>query len=432
MAGTSYHAITQWLVAALRPPHLKAMVPAEAVCDLYRDLSYHGGILSTQLRGWFRGQVVSVQHGNGEQALSNPLTGQPVTGPERLSAEELARNRVDFWGEIVRRPLDDAWYRERSADWSKVTTPFLSLGNWDSLEEHLRGNLEGFAQAASEQKWLDVHGGNHLAGVLGDHYTRLQRRFFDHFLKGEDNGWEREPRVHLHVRHVDGHQSDRYEHEWPLASTRWTPYYLDPAGGRLTGAPPADGQVTYDALGDGVTFLTRPLEADTEVTGPMVARLWISSATADADLFVRLRVLDPAGEEVVFHDRVAEAFSHVFGANFPPHPIACGWLRASHRKLDPARSLPWRPYHAHDQVQPLTPGEVYQLDVEVLPTAIVVPAGYRLALSIAGHDYGLHDVPENRPPEVFGGKVTVHAGGARPSHLLLPIVPPSESSEATS
>jgi predicted acyl esterase len=164
----------------------------------------------------------------------------------------------------------------------------------------------------------------------------------------------------------------------------------------------------------------------------MVARLWISSATADADLFVRLRVLDPAGEEVVFHDRVAEAFSHVFGANFPPHPIACGWLRASHRKLDPARSLPWRPYHAHDQVQPLTPGEVYQLDVEVLPTAIVVPAGYRLALSIAGHDYGLHDVPENRPPEVFGGKVTVHAGGARPSHLLLPIVPPSESSEATS
>jgi len=149
-----------------------------------------------------------------------------------LSAEQLARNRADFWGEIVRRPLDDAWHRERSADWSKVTTPFLSLGNWDSLEEHLRGNLEGFTQAASEQKWLDVHAGNHLEGVLGDYYTRLQMRFFDHFLKGEDNGWEREPRVHLHVRPIDGRQTDRYEHEWPLARTDWTPFYLDrPLGG---------------------------------------------------------------------------------------------------------------------------------------------------------------------------------------------------------
>ncbi len=101
--------------------------------------------------------------------------------------------------------------------------------------------------------------------------------------------------------------------------------------------------MSYDALVMGVTFRTRPLEAETEITGPMVARLWISSATCDADLFVRLRVLDPAGEEVVFHDRVAEAFSHVFGTDFPPHPIACGWLRASRRKLDPARSRPGGP-----------------------------------------------------------------------------------------
>jgi predicted acyl esterase len=172
---------------------------------------------------------------------------------------------------------------------------------------------------------------------------------------------------------------------------------------------------------------------DTEITGPMALKLFISSASKDADLFVVFRVFDPKGVEVVFQ-----------GALDPHTPIGQGWLRASHRKLDPKLSTPYRPYHTHDEVQPLTPEEIYELDVEIWPTCIVVPQGYRVALSILGKDYEwdgpaatlsnmknpmkgcgpfIHDDPQDRPTEVFGAPVTLHTGGDHRSHLLMPIVP---------
>jgi uncharacterized protein len=191
--------------------------------------------------------------------------------------------------------------------------------------------------------------------------------------------------------------------------------------------------VTYDGMGEGVTFSTPPLEKEMEITGPSALKLWISSSTADADIFAVLRVFDPKGKEVVFQ-----------GALDPHTPIAQGWLRASQRKLDPKLSLPYRPYHTHDEKQPLKPGQVHELDVEIWPTCIVVPKGYRIALTIRGKDYEwegeaatlsnmknpmrgcgpfVHDDPEDRPPAVFGGKVTLHAGPQRQSHVLLPVIP---------
>jgi predicted acyl esterase len=192
--------------------------------------------------------------------------------------------------------------------------------------------------------------------------------------------------------------------------------------------------VTYEALGEGLTFLTPPLDRETEVTGPVAAKLFVSSTTEDADIFLVLRVFTPDMREVTFQ-----------GSNDPHTPVGLGWLRASHRRLDSARTLPYRPYHAHDEKQPLTPGEVYELDVEVWPTSIVVPQGCRVGLSVRGRDYvypgfeqppmpvsgriysGVgpfrHDHKKDRPVSVFGGKVTLHAGPHRPAHLLLPVIP---------
>ena len=134
--------------------------------------------------------------------------------------------------------------------------------------------------------------------------------------------------------------------------------------------------MTYEGLGDGVTFLTPPLEKETEITGPMAAKLFVSSETEDADLFLVLRVFAPDMKEIVFP-----------GALDPHTPIGQGWLRASHRKLDPRLTRQYRPYHTHDEKQPLTPGKVYELDVEIWPSCIVVPAGYRIALTVRGRDY---------------------------------------------
>jgi predicted acyl esterase len=169
------------------------------------------------------------------------------------------------------------------------------------------------------------------------------------------------------------------------------------------------------------------------VTGPVAAKLFVASSTTDADVFAVLRVFDPDGREVDFQ-----------GALDPHTPIGQGWLRASHRRLDPMLSTEWRPYHSQDRIEPLRPGQIYELDVEIWPTSIVVPAGHRIALTILGKDFErpgsglqmqtfanqlrgsgpfLHDDPEDRPAEIFGARNAVHTGGAHMSYLLLPVIP---------
>ena len=180
-------------------------------------------------------------------------------------------------------------------------------------------------RAASPQKWLEVHGIEHWTHFYTNYGLALQKRFFGHFLKGEDTGWTKQPKVVLQVRHPGERFVERHESEWPLAGTRWTKLYLSPADHSLDAgaAELATATVTYGGLGDGVTFLTPPLDAETEITGPIAAKLFVSSETTDADLFLVLRVFTPDLKEVTFH-----------GALDPHTPIAQGWLRASHRKLD--------------------------------------------------------------------------------------------------
>ena len=437
--GVSYYAINQWHVASLQPPHLAAMCIWEGAADWYRDMTHHGGILCTFWQNWYDMQVKTVQHGTGERGGRSRVHGGLVCGSSGTRSEtQLARNRCDLGNEIREHPLDDEYHKERSPIWSKVRVPFLSAANWGGQGLHPRGNFEGFVRSASKQKWLEAHGLEHWTHFYTDYGRELQLAFFDHFLHGRKNGWDRQPRVRLQVRHADRFV-EREENEWPLARTRWTRLYLDPGSGLLQ-KERAAGATTlrFDAMGDGVTFLTPPLQAETEIAGPSALKLFVSSSTSDADLFVVLRAFAPDLKELVFQ-----------GAIDPHTPIAQGWLRASHRKLDKKLSTPYRPYHLHDRKQPLKPGEVVELDVEIWPTSVVVPAGYRLGLSIRGKDYEypgpsggrlsnfknelkgcgpfLHDDPRDRPPEVFGGITGLHFGRGRQPYLLLPIIPPKKS-----
>jgi predicted acyl esterase len=432
--GISYYGINQWHVASLQPPHLAAMCIWEGAADWYRDMTHHGGILSTFWKNWFDMQVKTVQYGCGERGKRSRVTGQLVCGDELLSDEQLAANRCDFGTAIAAHPLDDAYHRARSPQWDKITVPFLSAANWGGQGLHPRGNFEGFVQAASKDKWLEAHGIEHWTHFYTDYGLGLQKRFFDHFLKGVENGWRNQPRVLLQVRHADRFV-ERAETEWPLAGTRFTKFYLDPANCALSEQSSAAAcAIEYDALGDGVTFLSAPLAAATEITGPSALKIFVASSTTDADIFAVLRVFTADMKEIVFQ-----------GAIDPHTPIGQGWLRASHRKLDPVKTRSYRPYHTHDEIQPLEPGAPVELDVEIWPTSIAVPAGHRIGISIRGKDYVypggsggrlsnfkneltgcgpfLHDDPEDRPSEIFGGKVKLHFGPRYPAHLLLPIVP---------
>lgn len=133
----------------------------------------------------------------------------------------------------------------------------------------------------------------------------------------------------------------------------------------------------------------------------------------------------PGGAEVTFS-----------GANDLRAPLSQGWLRLSHRAVDPARSLPWRPWHPHQAADPARPGQAYPAAVELWPTCVVLPAGYRLALSVAGRDFAraqgtdgfygsgpfAHNDPADRPPARTAGITRVHTGPRTPSSLRLPVI----------
>jgi len=435
--GISYYGINQWHVASLQPPHLAAMCIWEGAADWYRDMTHHGGILSTFWENWYDMQVKTVQYGAGERGKRSRVTSDFVCGPETLSENELARNRTDFGAQIVAHPMDDDYHKARSPKWDKVTTPLFSAANWGGQGLHPRGNFEGFVRAAAKHKWLEAHGIEHWTHFYTDYGREQQLRFFDHFLHGKKQGWSKQPKVLLQVRHIDKFEP-RAESEWPLKRTRWTKFYLDPASMTLTTKKPSgNAQLKFPAMGDGLMFLTPPLAKETEITGPSALKLFASSSTPDADLFIVLRIFTGDLKEIVFQ-----------GAIDPHTPVAQGWLRASHRKLDKKLSKPYRPYHTHDEKQLLKKGQTVELDIEIWPTSIVVPAGYRVGLSIRGKDYEyggasggrlsnfknelkgcgpfLHDDPRDRPPAIFNGTTSLHFGRGKAPYLLLPIIPPKK------
>ncbi|MCO5066742.1 MAG: CocE/NonD family hydrolase [Rhizobiaceae bacterium] len=431
LSGISYFAVNQWNVATLKPKGLAALYIWEGASDWYREASHHGGIPCDFLGDWFIAQAESVQYGLGSRGKKNPYNGMQISGDIDLSQEELNANRVDVGTSLAARPFaNDDYYRERSPDHSKIEVPMFSLGNWGGQGLHGRSNLLGFVNSRSAHKYLEVHGQEHWTTYYDKHYLALQRSFFDYYLKGQGNFPETQPKIILQIRHPGERFVPRIEQEWPLARTKWSRLYLYPAAHALEWTAPDNAQkAEYQGFGAGLTMRTAPLAEPMEITGPLQAKVFISSKTPDADLFLVLHVFDPDGTEVLFQ-----------GANEPKAPVAQGWLRASHRKLDPAKSRPWMPYHPHEVAEPLVPDEIYELDVEIWPTCIVIPAGYTIGFSVQGVDFD-HGLPglvshygkqmrgcaffthTGRPEGVYGKAVTVHSGPDHPSYVVLPIIP---------
>ncbi|WP_085093853.1 CocE/NonD family hydrolase [Mycobacterium paraense] len=445
MLGISYYAGISWRVAGLTtpPPHLAAVCAWEGNADLYRDAFRHGGILSTWSKNWWTSRILPVQHGVGERGPRNPNNDELVAGPETLTVDELVANRVAWAPENLPDLLTSGdWWQAGDTQWNNVEVPILSAGNWGGAALHLRGNTEAFMRAATKDKWLEIHGHEHWIEFYSGYGLDLQRRFFDCFLKGDDSTWRQQPRVMLNIRHPGEKYTLRGESSWPIPDTQWTRLYLEPASKRLVETPSQiREECSFSSAGKGIRFMSDPSSEEQEITGPIAVRLHISSTTTDADLFVVVHVFDETGQEVTFQ-----------GAMDPYSSVGKGWLRASHRKLDRALNLEYRPYHTHDEHQPLTPGRIYEVDVEVWPTSITVPAGGRIGLTLSGRDYlrspsgsdasyesfgrrqtlfgsgvMLHDDSRDRPSEIFDGTTTVHAGPRRPSYVLLPVIPARET-----
>jgi uncharacterized protein len=427
LTGISYFAINQWFVANHRPPALKAIIPWEGFADLYRDALYHGGILSQFMTNWF------VTH------LSHHLIGRAY----RRNPDTWQINTLWRW---VRNNLDTGAFRGEQAQWDRITIPMFTVGNWSGMGLHLRGNSEAFMRAASPHKKLRMHSGTHVHPFYTEGGRRDQLRFFDYWLKGIDNGVMDEPPVKLFIRTGNGEGTWRHEHEWPLKRTQWTRLYLDlsqaPAGdaassGTLVrGNPATTASRTYFASGStkggsasasstflaasnmqagmGISLTTAPLAHDTEITGPAAAVLWVSSSTEDMDLFLTIRNIDPDGNDVW---EVGQQGQQV--------PVAKGWLRVSHRELDPDLSLPYRPYHAHERRLYLAADEIVRVEVEIWPTSMVFRQGHRIRLDVQPRDGVGSQHYTHYHADYNSGTNTIYAGGDKESYLLLPVIPES-------
>ncbi|KAK7557671.1 Alpha/Beta hydrolase protein [Phyllosticta citricarpa] len=449
LLGISYFAGSQWRVAARQPKGLSAIVPWEGMSDYYRDRCRHGGILSNAfIRFWWDRQVVTNQYGRPGRAARN---WGPDTLEGDLPEEEMVKSRQDQNVDNLNNHFrDDLYYASKEYDMADIQVPLLSVGNWGGILLHLRGNVEGFVNAGSEFKYLRMITGRHDLPFYYKEEVEVQRSFLDAFLKGEDRvGWSKKgavPPVDIVLRKGDVGFNDaaaertfarRTENEWPIARTQWTKFYLTPDEG-LTPEAPASPQpykkLSYPALGSlakpsFISFTTAPFTAETEITGNVVAHLNVSMTAdptgptpTDIDLFLTLRHISPAGNEVFYTGTAGD-----------PVPLTKGWLRVSLRQTNPAHPkhrahLPWREYTRAD-ARAVIPGEVYGVDIEIWPTQVVLEPGARLVLEVASGDTQgsgifLHDHPEDRSEQKLRGMNHISFGPKYTNYVTLPVIPP--------
>lgn len=428
LLGISYYAAAQWMIASLRPAHLGAILPWQGASDFYRDRTRQGGIFGSGFaKRWWSRSVLRNQYGNADSPFTDIMTGERNTGPEELCATELSANRVDYIAQILAHRLDDDFYRARSPVFENIEIPALVVANYGGLGLHLRGTVEGYLNIASEKKWLKIQSGSYFLTFLTPENVALQKRFFDRYLKGVNNGWESEPKVQVAIRSSsDTVLTQMNSSTWPIECTQWTPLYLDAANHLLqVQLPTHDNVAQYHSLSEGIGFYTSSFSQDFTFAGPAKLRLFVSSNTQDMDVFVTLRAFDEQGEEITF-----------FSATEPRSPVTQGWLRVSQRKLDPAKTLPYRPFHTHDTHEYLTPGEIYEVEVEIWPSSLCLNKGHRLSVVVQGQDFErlnetgeqrgsgwfLHNDPIDRPPEHFDSQCRIFTGPNYPSCLLLPVI----------
>src|SRR5712691_7117101 len=268
LLGISYYAAGQWFVAAMRPPHLAAILPWQGTYDFYRDRTRQDGIFASGfLKRWWQRSVLRFQHGNPDNECRDIYTGERVTGPASLSPEELAQNRADYLGDVLAHPLNDDFYRARTPDLSRIEIPALVIANWGGLGLHLRGTIRGYMGLASRQKWLKVQSGSYFHTFLQPQNVAMQKRFFDRYLKDIDNGFGNEPPVEVEIR-ARGDSVKRVARSaaWPLPQTRWTRFYLDAATKTLgPDSPRGPASANYLALSPGFTFSTAPFAERLEI-----------------------------------------------------------------------------------------------------------------------------------------------------------------------
>jgi uncharacterized protein len=424
MAGVSYFGAVQLAAAALQPPHLKAIMPLNAPADYYREGSHHGGILHT-----FFDYIYAVYARGREESdtVADASAEQLEQLIERLTADaDLAMypglfntaanpERSPLFFDLLANPLDGRFYWERSAYryYDKIKIPFYTGSGWWAYGHmHLRGAFQHYEGIDAPRK-LFIESRVEADAPMDEAYNAELVRWYDHWLKGIDNGIMDEPPIKLHVRGAGW----REEHEWPLARTEWVELHLQPGGGLAREV--ADGDepdvfvqppVVEEHRVATCDYLTPALTEEVELIGPAALTLFASIDCDDTNWMASLIDVAPDGREV---------------------EITRGFLKASHRALDTEHSRPWRPYHPHLEAESVDPGRVYEYRIELSPLASVFATDHRIKLSVSCLDHSMWpprdlELGADHQPWHVCRSVTVshsiHMSAEHPSALVLPMV----------
>lgn len=465
MFGASYFGFTQWMAAAQTPPSLKALVPSITWSDARDGVFWRGGAFELGLFTFWHLSSI------GLDTLARRLVNATVQAKvETLAAWAHALNTLrseGYWSlplkdlaslkrlglgpelaDMVARPYDPEYSAATSlvGRYDRVTVPALNLGGWYDI--FTKGTLDNFNTLRAEGRtpearqnrvvvgpWSHINY-SHIVGEMDFGFaanlafmnlqtdlTGLTQRWFDYWLKGLDNGVTQEPPVRLFIM---GDNVWRDEHEWPLARTQYTPYYLHAHGGLSTAPPAVDetpdtfvydpydptptlgGHILMHALyypgvkdqrpieqrSDVLVYTSEPLAQHMEVTGPITVKLWAASEALDTDFVARLVDVHPDG----------------FSQN-----LVDGIIRARYR-------------HG-DTPEPLTPGQVYEYTIDLWATANVFQAGHRIRLHIASASFPRWDRNPNtgaafgQDDTLVATQQTIYHNAAHPSHVILPIIP---------
>ncbi len=385
--GVSYLALSQYRVAALRPPHLAAICPWEGFSDIYRDWVRPGGVRE-----------------EGFSVIWSKVTNR------------VARLRTDVHKEITDRSERDEWYASVTPRLEDIEAPMLVCGSFSDHSLHTRGSFEAFRRAGSARKWLYTHRDGKWSHYYSEEASATRARFFEHFLMGADNGWADVPPVRLAI-HEAGPAPAAVVHEaqWPPADLRWTPLALDFSQNALllgTESAPAESSARF-AAAHGMASLSWTAPHDMDIIGPMALRVFVELDGAD-DITLMTGLRKFRGEdETVFEGSYGFAYDMV----------SKGWQRAAFRALDPELATRELPVHTFRDPQPVQPGEIVPVDIELRPHATRLRSGDRLRLDIRGSWHYPRGPIRGQFPAWYEssrqGHCILHSGGARNSHLWL-------------
>ena len=389
--GVSYLAIAQWAAATSNPPsHLKAIIPWEGNTDSWREVLYHGGIPETVFTSFWVNRVRSCA--NEEKPLPP------------FFVFKMGHKNPELLKKIKSPPIIAL---------NTIEVPALICATWSDQGLHSRGSFEGYKKVSSKDKWLFTHGRQKWDVYYSDEALKSQKDFFDRYLKELDNGFDSIPSVRLEVRESLEDYEVRYEDSWPIARTQYQMLFLNGQSNELQNSPLEDTHKTkYDPFEGRISY-TYTFDKDTELTGNMKLKLWVSTNKgSDMDLFVGVKKLDTNGNEVHFYAKTG----------YKKGPVAMGWLRVSERELDEEKSTPWQPVLTHSNPQKLSKNEIVPVEIEILPSSTLFRQGEALQLVIQGSDLFVHPAMGHYY-SVNKGKHTIYSGNEYDSHLLVPVIP---------